>query len=155
MKSFLKTLLASAVIGFGLMGSALAAAPEGYVDPKAQCMSSDEVWAKNQVEAKSTGITLDHVTLKGEDAKKVRDYLNKKFEGKALPFDEVTFITNKLDQTAPVLMIIYNEGCVVAGGPISPEEFIEVVVQVTGDQNTFKPKKTADPEVINPDTKGI
>lgn len=131
-----KKLLASTVIALSLM------APVAYAAD--QCMSSDQVWVQNQEEAKSKGLTLDHVTLKGDDAAKLFEYLEKKFDGAAMEFDEITFITNRADDSQPVLMVIYKDGCVIAGGPISPAEFMELVGVAIGH-----------PVTPTADTKGI
>lgn len=126
----IKALLASTVVAFGLLFSGMAHADD-------ECVSSKTVVERNYTEGKAHGLTLEAVTLKGDDAAKVREFVINKWPAsadKVIAFDEVTFIANTLDETSDVLMVLYDKGCAVSGGNITAQEFVEVVVTVTGER---------------------
>lgn len=122
----IKTLLASAVVGFGLLFSGMAHAadadPNAAQTKKLECITPAMVEDNNYAKAKEAKIDIAILTLHGADATAIRTAMVTKYGDKVLAFDEVTFISSK-QYADTILMIIYNEGCVVSGGPISAEDF--------------------------------
>lgn len=119
-----KSLLASTVIAIAILTSGSLYAADD------QCQTPEMVTQRNKAEAASHGIQVEVATLQGEEGAKVRQFIMERFkDSKVIAFDAATFVYSATQEN--VLMVLYDNGCAVSGGPITQEEFRDLIKGTT------------------------
>ena len=124
-----------AFVLFSIVAMATFSAPASAQDG-AVCTTLSQVTEYLNNTAAEAGFTAKIEVVSGEDAQLVRDYLAAKYANgdinSVIEFDVILFATiPELSESTPFTVAL-KDGCQVAQGPLSTEEYKEVMEKVLG-----------------------